>query len=315
MTHRKYISEFGLNMFLKKTMVLQQSELNRVAEYKYFNEDNPCHIYFICKRKRILIDPKEFYVDNENIIFKFRVQQQDTLEDFGIKVPNSLGTTNIKLISNYPYNYFELFKDDKLYLRGYPAVLLQTFETELCNYLDLLVLYIGQSYGVEGSRTAPERLQSHSTLQGIYSEAIKNNPDSEIWLILTSFDQFLLSSFDGRIKVSEEEYEKDTEHLKRVTNTVLHDGLKEQQVINFTEAALIRYFQPPYNIEYKDTFPNPAHSTYSECYRLDINSISIELNTESIKCRLFSSAILPTIHHIKTFPLHSEDDRKGMFDF
>jgi hypothetical protein len=89
-------------------------------------------------------------------------------------------------------------------------VLLQQFRHQFTKYLDLKVLYIGQSYGVEGARTAPDRLQSHSTLQGIYSEAIIKNPDCEVWFILTSFEQI-----DETMKVSEEDKIKDTEHLKK----------------------------------------------------------------------------------------------------
>lgn len=296
-------------------MVLQQDDLKRVGEFNYFNADNPCHIYFICRRPRILIDPDKFIVDNEKIIFAFKIQRQNTFESIEIEVPNKYGTTEFKLTSNYPFNFFELRKDGEIILHGKSAVLLQQFGHQFTKHLDLEVLYIGQSYGVEGARTAPDRLQSHSTLQGIYSEAIIKNPDCEVWLILTSFEQILLTSMDGTMKVSEDEKNKDTEHLKKVTKTVLYDGLNEQQVINFTEAALIRYFQPPYNIEYKNTFPNPAHSTYSECYDLDINSICIEVNTENINCRLFSATIPVHWWHMHDFFLHSKDDRKSMFEY
>jgi hypothetical protein len=314
MTTRKYISEFALNMHLTHTMVLQQEDLKRVSEFNYFSSASPCHIYLICRRPRILIDTEKFSVDSEKITFAFKVQRQDTFENVEIEMPNKYNTVDFKLNSSYPFNFFELQRDGEVILHGKSAVLLQQFGHQFTKYLDLEVLYIGQSYGVEGARTAPERLQSHSTLQGIYHEAIIKNPDCEIWLILTSFEQILLTSMDGTMKVSDEEKEKDSEHLKKVTNTVLYEGLKEQQVINFTEAALIRYFQPPYNIEYKNTFPNPAHSTYSECYDLDINSICIEVNTEDINCRLFSETIQAHWWHMHDFFLHSKEERKSMFD-
>jgi hypothetical protein len=296
-------------------MIIQQDDLYRVNEFNYFEANNPCHIYFICRRPRILIDTGNFSVTQGKITFAFNIQRQNTFESLKVEIPNTYGTTNFKLISNYPFNFFDLQKDDESVLGGKSAVLLQHLGPTFAKYLDLEVLYIGQSYGVEGARTVPDRLQSHSTLQGIYSEAILRNPDCEIWLILTSFEQILLTSMDGTMKVSPEEKEKDTEHLKMVTSKVLVDGLKEQQVINFTEAALIRYFQPPYNIEYKDTFPNPAHSSYSECYELDINAVCIEVNTENVSCRLFSETIKPLWWHMHNFPLHSADERKSMFEF
>lgn len=315
MATRKYISEFALNMHLTHTMVLQQDDLKRVGEFNYFTADSPCHIYLICRRPRILVDTENFLVNDDSIIFAFKIQRQDTFESIKIEIPNNYGSINFNLASIYPYNFFELRKDGAVILEGKSAVLLQQFGGEFTKHLDLEVLYIGQSYGVEGARTAPDRLQSHSTLQGIYSEAIIKNPDSEIWLILTSFEQILLTSMDGTMKVSEEEKLKDTEHLERVTKTVLNDGLNEQQVINFTEAALIRYFQPPYNIEFKNTFPNPAHSTYSQCYELDINSICIEADTENINCRLFSSSVPVHWRHMHNFFLHSKADRKSIFEY
>ena len=180
MTTRKYISEFALNMYLTHTMVLQQDDLKRVGEFNYFTADNPCHIYLICRRPRILIDTEKFFVDKDKIIFAFKIQKQNTFESIEIEIPNKYRTIDFKLTSNYPHNFFELRKDGEILLHGKSAVLLQQFGHQFTKHLDLEVLYIGQSYGVEGARTAPDRLQSHSTLQGIYSEAIIKNPDCEI---------------------------------------------------------------------------------------------------------------------------------------
>lgn len=315
MTKRRYISEFALNMHMTHDMLLQQDDLKKVGQMDYFNEDNPCHIYLICKRPRITLNTKDFKIENGKIIFPFQIQRQNKFEKMYIEKPYA-DDPNIILTSKYPYNCFEIKNsNDEIIQAGKTALLFQTLQHQDYSLFDLEVLYIGQSYGVEGARTAPDRLKSHSTLQGIYLEAILRNPDSEIWLLLTSFEQILLTIMDGRIKVSAEELKKDNEHSKKVTKTVLYDGLKEQQVINFTEAALIRYFQPPYNIDYKDTFPNPAHSTYSECYELDINSVCIEVNTENINCRLYSETISAHWSHMKDFFLHTKSDRKSMFDY
>lgn len=296
-------------------MLLQQDDIHKVGQMGYFNENNPCHIYLIGKRPRIVLNPLDFKIENGKILLPFQIQRQDKFEKKYIEMPYA-DDPEITLTCEYPYNFYEIRKSNGKQIQvGKTALLFQTLRHQDNSLLDLEILYIGQSYGTEGARTAPDRLKSHSTLQGIYSEAILRNPDSEIWMLLTSFEQILLTSIDGTMKVSEEEMKQDTEHLKKVTNTVLFDGLKEQQVINFTEAALIRYFQPPYNIEYKDTFPNPAHSTYSECYELDINSVCIELNTENINCRLYSSSVPAHWWHMKDFFLHSKTERKSMFDY
>ena len=183
------------------------------------------------------------------------------------------------------------------------------------DFLDLKVLYIGQSYGVEGARTAPDRLKSHSTLQGIYAEAITNNPDSEIWLALASFNQINITMIDGRTKFSKEELAADDERRPKIIDKLNWEGINEQQKINFTEAALIKYFQPKYNVVYKNSFPNPAHKTYLECYELDINSVAIEMQTaEMINCCMYSDIIEKAPCHLHHFLLNSEEDRKSMFD-
>jgi|GEM_PF-3100290 len=37
---------------------------------------------------------------------------------------------------------------------------------------------------------------------------------------------------------------------------------EEQQIINITEAALINYFKPPYNVNFVENFPNVRHKGY-----------------------------------------------------
>lgn len=311
---RKYITEFALNMNMTHDMLLQQDDLYKVNEQKYFSETNPCHIYFICKRPRIILNPIDFKIENGRIYFPFQIQKENYFEKIYFDIPYS-DDVDIKLECQYPYNFYYIKKNNKVIQSGKTALLFQTFRHENESLLNLEVLYIGQSYGVDGARTAPDRLKSHSTLQGIYSEAILRNPDSEIWLILASFEQIVLASIDGGIKIDDALLKKDENHVKNIAETIFHTGMKEQQVINFTEAALIRYFQPPYNKEYKDTFPNPAHKTYQECYGLDINSICIEVKTENINVKLYSQTVPASWKHMKDFFLHSREDRKSMFDF
>ena len=316
MANRKYMTEFALNMYMSHDMLLQQDDLSKVSETNYFSKANPCHIYIICKRPRIVLNPKDFKIEHGKITFPFRVQKQNKFEDIYVEALYG-DDPDIVLISDYPYNFYKIRKGDQTLQRGKTALLYQMlFQGDSSStFLDLEVLYIGQSYGVSGARTAPDRLRSHSTLQGIYSEAIQRNPDSEIWLLLTSFEELLVTSIDGRMVIDPDLLEKDDKHVKKVTSCIFKEGLEEQQVINFTEAALIKYFQPQYNKEYKDTFPNPAHKTYAQCYDLDINSVCIEVNTEDINCKLYSIEVKPKWIHMKNFLLHAKEDRKSMFDF
>ncbi|GAL77110.1 hypothetical protein JCM19275_1402 [Nonlabens ulvanivorans] len=314
---KRHPTEFAINMYLDKMMILQQSELKVVNDYNYFDENSPCHIYFVCRRPRVIIDPTKFSATKKTISLHFKIQKKDKFIDFPLDFENPFKDENITVSSQYPFSTFQFKRNEETLLNAKTAVFLQSFERHhtKAEFLDLEILYIGQSYGVDGARTAPDRLKSHSTLQGIYSTAIEKNPDFEIWLMLASFEQLNIMMMDGRTKYTDEEIETDKERFIGLHNKLNYEGINEQQKINFTEAALIRYFEPQYNIEYKNSFPNPAHKTYAECYELDINSVAIELETiEKANFKLFSHKIKPNWLHIKTFMLHSKKDRKDMFE-
>jgi hypothetical protein len=246
-----------------------------------------------------------------------KAQIEDKFEYLELDFSNFNKFKNLRLETKFPFFSFKIFEEDKEIIYTNGPGLLQSMKNRInafFNNLDLKVLYIGQSYGIEGARTAPDRLKSHSTMQAIFEEANKNNPDKDVLLALFTFKEWLLMSFDGTMKLSEEEKQVDQQHLDNVTYNILGIGITEQQEINFTEAALIRYFKPEYNDKFKETFPNPAHITYSECYDLDINSVCIELLTESIRCMFYSDEIERDWSHYPLFNLHSKTDRKGMFE-
>lgn len=307
MTQRKYMSEFGLNMVNGYSLLLQQEHLDQVDRTGI----EP-HMYIVTRRPRITLDPESVKFTEDKVSGNFQKQAKDKLIPIPFETQNFLGTSNVSLRCEYPYTEYSIEDENKgIISSGKCALLLATLGPEYWEHLDLEVLYVGQSYGKDGSRTASERLKSHSTLQGIYAEAIKNSPDQDIWLILSTFEPLLLSSFDGRSKNYATTMEEDSEHMREVLNA----DITEQQQINFTEAALIRYFQPSYNEIYKDSFPNPAHSTYSECYDIDLNMVCVEVQSEALGLRLWSGSVEPRWVHLCSFPLHSREDRVYMFDF
>ena len=273
-------TEFSINMYLDKLMILQQQELKYVNQMNYFDASSPCHLYFIGKRPRVIVDKDFFEITEDYIGIKFLIQYKNQYKQLPLKLENKFRDTNIKLNTKYPYNSFELILNNKQLFWAKASTFIQTYYRKPypLDFLDFEVLYIGQSYGVEGARTAADRLVNHSTLQGIYAEAITNNPDSEIWIALASFSQLNLVMFDGISDFTDEEKSEDKERFSNVFGKLNYEGINEQQKINLTEAALTKYFEPPYNKIYKNSFPNPAHKTYSECYDLNINSVCFEMH-------------------------------------
>ena len=307
MTLRKYLSEIGINMQAQTLALLQQDGFSTLPP-----DAGPFHLYMVLQRPRIALDPSSVVFSNTSVQGRFSIQKQNTLEHYDFVGFNGLGTSNVRLECNYPHTEFKVRDaNGNVLSSGKVANLIANMSTKFWNHMDLEVLYVGQSYGEAGSREAPTRLASHSTLQSIYAEAIRAAPDKEVWLLLLQFGEMRLVSFDGRSQQLGTTPDQDVAHFKEA----MAAELTEQQKINFTEAALIKYFQPRFNEIYKNTFPSPAHSTYSQCYDIDLNSVSFEIETESIKGRLWSTAAPPSWLHIGTFPLHSTEERKSMFDF
>jgi len=312
MATRKYFSEFGLNMMSGHVIVLQQDDLDKARTMsKALSVE--FYIYLIARRPRIVVDPDTVVITHDEIAGSYSVQRENSFEKHSFRFANALGEEHpeeLQFTSPYPHTTYEICRPSgEAIASGKFAQALTIFDPRNLEHVNLEVLYVGQAYGTKGSRNAADRLESHSTLQAIYAEAVTRAPDQEIWLLLCEFNPLLMGSFDGSIGEYGTTDEEDWAHMNRVLN----EPLSEQQIVNFTEAALIRYFQPEYNKLFKDTFPNPAHSTYAECYDIDLNAVSVEFNTEILHFQLWSSVIEAKWTHIASFPLHSREERMYMF--
>jgi hypothetical protein len=285
-------------------ILVEQENLAKISE----DVAEHLHIYLICRRPRIAIVPSEFRADEARRQIVFTAQHGETFERIEVQGPPAFGAADLELQSEWPYGDFTVVEPDGERLAWGRSSLWLTREAFGNKHLNLEVLYVGQAYGTEGRRNAVDRLSKHETLQAIYAEAVRRSPDKEVWIVLLGLAEpyglILFSPVPG----------DDPEFAETVTR--LTTPISEQQRINFTEAALIRYFQPPYNTDYKDTFPSPAHKTYRECYKMDVNSVAFEMETsEPIQTRLYSEAVPPSWWHIKDFPLHSPAERRSLFDF
>jgi hypothetical protein len=318
----RYSSEFGINMFLKKYQILQQQELKVFSKMGVFTESDPCHIYFILKRPRITIDPN-YFISKESyyeLRFKIQIKEEYVLEIHRFYHPEN--NKVVKIFSEYPNNYFTAISEtgDIAYIKV--GAFLDTIQQE-ANYnsplLDYEVLYIGQSYGEDGKRTAIDRLYNHPTLQYIYNEAITKFPDSEIWLMLANFGQKNLTSVIGGVNIYPE---NESDEFSRFMGFLDSDKMKinENQKINFTEAALINLFKPPFNKDYKHTFPSMTHVSYKDCYRLQINSLTINLDLSDYNRWLYTDALPRGTNdevfkycHSSNFSFITDKDRVKLF--
>lgn len=310
----KHSIEAGVHMYLGPYQTLQQTEID------YFSEVSgnipSYHIYFILKRPKVCYDKETTIIHDEYIELGYKVLDKDKMVSRTVIMNNYFKSKKgVSIESAYPYNYIKIKQNKTPIIEAKLAVIIDEchrVSREKDHLLDFEVLYIGQAFGKNGKRTALNRLSKHETLQNIYSHAMNYYPSSDIWLMLTSFEQLTSVFIGGTVPTKEINHDEDYKRFSR-----FHGGIKfsEQQRINFTEAALIRLFRPLYNIQYKDSFPNFAHTTYRECYEIDINAISVELDTSDMRRRLYTKYAKPKYNHKKTFYLNDVEDRIKMFDF
>jgi hypothetical protein len=310
----KYGTESFFSMYLNQYQFILGADLEDYSKSNgLFNKDNPCNIYFILRRPKITINPESFTSNKQKANFDFIIHQKDGygVINLGIELKNA--SSKLELKTEYPYNFFTIRDSDKALLVARPSSMIDRVEVQNNIETDLLdyeILYIGQAYGRDGKRTALNRLASHETVQKIYTHSLTNNPDSDIWILLTNFSQVsLLFSLEADlINFTKENEKKD---IKKGEEFINNKGLNftEKQRINFTEAALIKYFEPAYNKEFKDTFPNKSHKSYSECYTLDVRAITIELDTSEMVRNIYTEKSGRKKSHYKMFEFNDDKDR------
>jgi hypothetical protein len=311
---RKYLSEFGVNLWSARWLMASASQFSSGGTMDPLSQEisNNCHIYLICKMPSFSFVKETFeYADNMlkgELIYS--VNGVKRLLPFQQNFPLLDGATKVKL-SDYPHREVSTLNDEGEEIRYLPASAIsmgQGMHLENSELSSLEVLYVGQAYG-EGNRSAFDRLKSHSTLQKILAEAQYNSPDSEIYVLTFEYAPYrVITQMDGRAAAQISD-ERDSDRFF----SILDNPLTEHQQICLAEAGLIRYFQPKYNAIYKDSFPNQKHKILAECYHLDFSALIVELNTDELRFSLFSEKISSKDHHMCNIDLVHHEDRWGFF--
>ncbi len=305
--------ESFLAMYLDKYQFVLGADLEAYAKSdEIFSKDIPCNIYFILKRPKVTIDPDSFKSQGKEVRFDLIVHQPNEQHTISIGTEIHNAKSELKLFTEYPFNFFAIGDKHEPLLVARPSSLIDHIpyvDNIKSDVLDYEILYIGQAYGKNGKRTALDRLASHETVQKIYTHALTNNPDSDIWVMLTHFSQVstLFSLGEYLLKdpeISDKEEDKINDFFK-------NEGLRfsEKQKINFTEASLIKLFEPPYNSEFKNSFPDKNHKSYTECYSLDVRSLTIELDTSEMIRHIYTKKSGRRKKYSETFEFENDEDR------
>jgi hypothetical protein len=311
--HRKYLTEFSLNIYSTEPMIIAPSDLDKISDEKKDIKEHVknSNIYLILKRPRISFIPNSIYIKNREITGKIGIQTEQELLERNFKI-NGVLPENVEHIkvSNYPHTKLTLLDKNNEDLLTFPVLaMLKQMNLDLAGLEHLKVEYVGQAFGSSGERSAAERLASHSTLQKILADIVANQPNMEVFLALYRFEfHRFIYSMDGTVDVRIDG-KKDREHYKKA----LESKFKRKMRISLAEAALIRYFQPKYNKIYKKEFPKKRHKILKKLYDFDFAALAVEASVEDLGMQLYSNAIAHSEHHIARFDLHNIKERKSFF--
>lgn len=169
------------------------------------------------------------------------------------------------------------------------------------------VLYIGQAYGKDGSRNALDRLLKHETLQRI---SVKGVPaDQRLTLLMLEIEpgNRMITFMNPRAENKEDGSARISAGLDKLF------GTSDAERVTLYEASLIRHFQPPFNKEFKESFPSTNLKVLADCYDKDISALISEICIDKLPFKMTSDTVPPSQYHIAKFDLHEDEARQVFF--
>lgn len=313
---QKFLTEIGLIQATDGVAILKPADLYRTGDMlkEQLDKLEDYHIYFVCQRPRVRITASIKNSKSElEITLTVSGHFSDTQKTV-ITSPIPLESPIEKLVPENNGATFRFGMNGGIETGEYPIELLLTLLPKgISELTDLEVVYIGQAVGSsKTTRSAIDRLLSHSTLQRVLAEQAQTAWWMESVLILFSYPEnpLLITKTDGRNSPTITG-DADWSHF----STIRENPLSSDQLITIAEASLIRYFQPKYNKHYTGEYPTSNRKHLKDAYRLDYNAIVTEIDTEEIGVTIRSPSINSDIHHIVQFDLHDPNTRLSFFEF
>lgn len=169
------------------------------------------------------------------------------------------------------------------------------------------VLYIGQAYGKDGSRNALDRLLKHETLQRI---SVRGVPaDQRLTLLMLEIEpgNRMISLMNPWAENTKDGSGRIAAGLDKLF------GTSDAERVTLYEASLIRHFQPPFNKEFKKSFPSTNLKVLADCYDKDFSALVSEICIDELPFKMTSDAVPPSQYHIAKFDLHEDQARQVFF--
>lgn len=298
------VTHFTVNHHIYKMVISRYSDLT--SDFiNQLNSESPFNLYMVLKTCRITLSPEKTLLTDERILilgYTVHIKGTKYEESIEIKFDTELDKNKFDIESKYPYSHFIMKYEDEIIGGGYVDQFIRNlrsnkiednyhlteFPEDNLEYLNMDLLYIGQSQGRKKERTALERLKSHSTVLEILGKEPEKDPDSQILIGLINFEPIsLMTMVPDKLKNPEN---GDNPNTVQTFQELLGSSKLRKESINILEAALIRYFRPEYNDKFTDKFPSKTHSSYQFYYDNFIHSISVEMFFASMNGARLSTA-------------------------
>lgn len=321
---RKYSVEAGLNVFTAYKTIIPVEALKDFSE----KDKHKYYLYSILAFDQFYFNPDKTKKSDKGICMSVFCVRDGLKVEYDLPIwpwSEGLDESGIEIKIVFPFTYFELEIIDDNFLKSHPDAssrkskvyaqyVYECCAEQLVDYHEYQVLYIGQAFGKEGERTAFDRLEAHSTLQKILTDLPEKYPTKHVYILLMVINANLNMSFDG---ISNQFSRNEVESEKHM-HDVISDLPRENQIINITEAALINFFKPEYNVNFVENFPIPTHKGYRQYYDLDYNALTVELDLEfedypTMHLNTCCKSIKSSFDFIR-YNLFNDDKRKDMYD-
>ncbi len=269
-------------------------EKNILAQFQEVIET--CHIYIIGYEPRVNFTGAE-QVD-DYMVLDFLVAGVKRQLQFG-PIPEG-----VRFVNEDGLYYMENQEEERFWFQENELVKMLSSQPEGIHFK---VKYIGQAYGKNGSRNALDRLTKHETLQKISIKGVPEGYKLSLLLLEVEPGNSLVTAFTPNAKQPADDSQRIKAGLDKLYGTT---GAEQ---VSLFEAAMIKYFLPEYNKEFKDSFPSTNLKILQDCYEKDISAVFAQICIDELPYKLFSEAVEPKIHHISKYNLHNDSERKVFF--
>ena len=295
LSNKLFDVEHALLMHANSFVVLPAAGIYEHEVLKQFEEvTKKCHIYLIGQSPKIVIDA--ISQKGRNVVVSI------TAGDVALEIASSM-PEGARLVNDDGNFYLE----DEAGRKYAPNDLDVGLAVKRKTPINFEVLYIGQAYGEGGSRNSIDRLLKHETLQRIALQGTPVDKVLNILLLEISPSNGMYTLFNPRAIHKDEDGGRISAGLEKLRNT------SEKERVALFEASLIRYFQPKYNKEFKNSFPSTTMKVLKDCYEKDFSAIVAEINFDELPWDLMSSVVAPQRAHIVKHNLHTAAERSLFF--